>query len=725
MQKFTLYTADCAGKVANCVYPNMMEIVSEDKLRISLAHDHVCAKYKDNKRSQANFEYSDCIPMDCDNDHSDNPEDWKTPEDVASVFPDACFAVGFSRNNMKEKNGHTPRPKFHVYFPIEPVTDAKHYAAMKQQILNRFPWFDGNAKDAARFYFGTPNDRAFFFEGAKTVDKLLGKIIPAGKRNSTMYHKAVCIIKRYDDTDDAYRMYISEASNCVPPLDVDELDSIWNSARKFGERAMQEDGYVPPEQYNAKGELDAFLETARPENSRKYAWSDIGAGRLFADCFKGQARYVPERKCWYVYHDGVWSADIGNLRVMELCKKLSDALVLYALRIENERARTDFMKYVTKWQNRYTREILLKDAQSCYPLLVIEFDKDPYTLNCANGTLHLDTMEFTEHRPEDLLTKSTGVVYDPDVRCERFEKFITEITSNDMEKARFMQKAFGYGISGDTQYECMFILYGATTRNGKSTLCESLLRVIGSYACTAQPESISGTIQKNSHSPSEDIARLEGIRFTNISEPQKGLVLNAAKIKNMTGNDTINARFLHENSFDFKAQFKLYINTNFLPVITDMTPFEGGRIIVIPFDRHFEENEQDHTLKHEFSKPENQTAILNWLVEGYRLLQIEGFTQPKSVKNAIAEYQDDSDKIKQFFEDMLEADPGSEIRTSDVHTLYKDWCYKYNYGAENIRNFNHALRSFAKVEKKRPKGGGGATTMLLGYRIVGRAEPLR
>ena len=101
----------------------------------------------------------------------------------------------------------------------------------------------------------------------------------------------------------------------------------------------------------------------------------------------------------------------------------------------------------------------------------------------------------------------------------------------------------------------------------------------------------------NSQSPSEDIARLAGIRFANISEPSRGLLLNAAQVKNMTGNDTLNARFLYENSFDFKPQFKLYVNTNYLPVITDMTVFTSNRVLIIPFDRHFEEWEQDKTLR--------------------------------------------------------------------------------------------------------------------------------
>ncbi len=140
----------------------------------------------------------------------------------------------------------------------------------------------------------------------------------------------------------------------------------------------------------------------------------------------------------------------------------------------------------------------------------------------------------------------------------------------------------------------------------------------------------------------------------NISEPSRGLVLNAAQVKSMTGGDTINARFLHENSFDFLPKFKLYINTNYLPVITDMTLFSSGRVVIIPFERHFDESEQDKNLKREFAKPKNQSAILNWLIEGYQLLKKEGLTLPDSVKTATEAYKRGSDKIALFFEDALE-----------------------------------------------------------------------
>lgn len=721
MKGFTIYTANCTGNAKNCIYPTEVEVKDIASLERAMRHDHVCAMYRDHKRSAAGFEWSDCIPMDCDNDHSEDPAQWKQPEDVVAAFPNVTFAVCYSRNHMKEKNGRAARPKFHCYFPVVRITDSKIYTAMKHQIQKQFPWFDANALDAARFYFGTEQPEVMFFEGDKTVAQVLPAVITAGSRNATLSQKAGKLIKRYGDTAKAEQLFKIEAERCVPPLSEDELASIWRSAKKFGERIADRDDYIPPEQFNTLAEKLAAM---RPESNRRYAWSDIGASRLFADYYKDIVRYVPERKSWYCYADGVWSADVGNLKAMEYCKELADTMLIYALSIQDEQKRQEFLKYCGKWQTRRVRDTILRDAQGIYPIAMSEFDCDPYVFNCKNGTLHLDTMEFTEHRSEDRLTKISDVEYNPTARCSRFLTFVDEITSGNTDTAKFLQKALGYGISGDTRHECLFILYGAKTRNGKGTLCESVLKVLGSYGCTARPETISIKQNVSSQTPSEDIARLAGVRFTNISEPGRGLVLNAAQVKSMTGNDTLNARFLHENSFDFKPQFKLYINTNYLPVINDMTLFSSGRVVIIPFDRHFEESEQDRTLKSEFGKPKNQSAILNWLVEGYRLAMLEGLTQPAAVIAATAEYKQDSDKVMQFVEEKLEATPAAEIKTAIVYECYRNWCTENGCYAESNRNFNQALRGFAEVVRKHPRGGGGQTTILRGYRIKGMAQAI-
>ena len=465
------------------------------------------------------------------------------------------------------------------------------------------------------------------------------------------------------------------------------------------------------------GFLAPRLVELKPDSNKRYSWSDNGAGRLFADVYKPHARYVPERKVWYVYDGTRWVTDMAALRVMEMCKDLADALMTYALNIHDEHKRRDYIKYCAKWQIRSIRMTVLSDAQSVYPISMEEFDTDRYLFNCSNGTLDLLTMQFRSHSPEDRLTKIAPVIYDPNAVNPRFTRFITEIMSGDMESAKFLQKALGYAVSGDTRFECMFFLYGETTRNGKGTLMESILRVFGDYGKAVRPETIALKQYNNSSNPSEDIARLAGVRFANISEPSRGLLLNAAQVKSMTGNDTLNARFLHENSFDFAPQFKLYVNTNYLPVINDMTLFTSGRVLIVPFDRHFEEWEQDKTLKAEFAKTETQSAILNWLLQGYINLREEGFTLPQSVVDATNEYSHDSNKIQLFAEECLEVRGSSDVKTADVYAAYREWCGINGCYPESNRNFNQALRSFGTVMRKRPAEGGDKTTLLIGYSL--------
>lgn len=717
MTTFTIYTANTTGAQQNTVYPNEVTVDNLSALEQAMRRDHVCAKYTGNVRGVANFQYADCIPMDCDNDHSDNPDDWKSPEDVKKAFPSVAFAVSFSRNHMKEKKGKAARPKFHCYFPIKRISSVEQYVAMKKQIRKKFPVFDANALDGGRFLFGVEDPQIMYFKGKKTVDELF---ILAGGRNGTLHKKACQLIKRYGEAE-AKAYFDAEAAKCVPPLEQQELNAIWSSAQKYGREMSSAEGYIPPEQFSAPQE---YLKKIRPEDNKAYPWTELGAGQLFADFYKDVLRYVPERKSWFYYNGVVWEQDLGNTKTMEMCKDLARHLGIYCLSIEDDKRREEYAKFCYRWQTRKMRETVIRDAQSVHTISMEEFDTDPYIFNCKNGTLHLKTMEFTPHRPEDKLTKHSDVEYNPDASCERFERFMAEITNGDQKKAKFLQKVLGYGLSGDTRFECMFIFYGATTRNGKGTLCESVLKVIGHYGCTSQAETIGIKPNKSSQMPSEDVARLAGVRFVNISEPDRSLRLDSALVKTMTGNDTMNARFLHENSFDFKPQFKLYINTNYRPAISDLTLFSSDRVIIVTFDRHFGEKEQDKNLKELFAMPNSQSAILNWLLDGYRLIQSEGLVIPESVKVAIEEYRKDSDKVARFTEECLEKIDGAEVRTSAVYKAYTQWCEDNGCRPENSAKFNQALSSFATLERKRPKGGGNATTILIGYTLGGTAQPL-
>ena len=460
------------------------------------------------------------------------------------------------------------------------------------------------------------------------------------------------------------------------------------------------------------------LEEMQPHTNPRYGREEIGIGNAFADYFKPIARFNANRGIWYVYDGTVWQPDEGNLAVMELAKNLADKLYVFAISIKDEDTRKRYIERVKKLQYRKNRKTMVEDAKSVFPVPNKVFDRNTDLFNCRNGTLNLNTGEFRAHDPRDFLTLMSGITYDPDATCPRWDQFITEVMCGDNALAVYLQKSLGYALTGDTYLECMFILYGATSRNGKGTTMETFLKIMGDYGKTSNPEMLSTKFgNANASGPSEEIARLAGVRFVNISEPEKKITFNAALVKRMTGNDTLNARFLHENSFDFKPNFKIFINTNYLPNVSDMTLFDSGRLKIIPFKRHFEEAEQDKGLKSHFAEDKNLSGIFNWCLEGYRMFRAQQLMDTQAVLDATKEYRQDSDRIGQFIEAWLDEGPELEELSSKVYSVYCHWCRDYNYNAENVKNFKTAMEKRFTYVRQRPKGGGEKTTLILGCKV--------
>jgi len=432
------------------------------------------------------------------------------------------------------------------------------------------------------------------------------------------------------------------------------------------------------------------------EGSEVYTRDDIGVARLFYDIHSGVVRYVVEAKTWYVYNGQRWQKDDGGLRVMELCKDFVSAFDSYA----QSSCRNDegFIKYAGKLKSRRKREGILSDAKSIEPMSLSAFDRNKLLFNCVNGTLDLECFGLRPHRAEDYITKVSRAVYDHEARCPRWEKFVDEVMCGDAETAVFLQKALGYALTGDVSLECFFILYGNTTRNGKTTLSETVAYIMGDYARTIQPQTLARR-SSDGAAASPDIARLKGARLVNMPEPEKGLELNISLVKQLTGGDTFTGRFLNENPVEFRPECKFFINTNHLPRTSDDTVFSSGRVKLIPFDRHFTPEEQDTGLKKLFRKKENMSGILNYMVDGYRLLLEVGLDVPERVAGAIAAYRQEADIIGTFLDEYAVEKPGAKIQTSELYSGYANWAKLNGYKPLSNRSFVGELRR--RVEVKR------------------------
>ena len=487
------------------------------------------------------------------------------------------------------------------------------------------------------------------------------------------------------------------------------LDS--DAIQKERDRREQE-GYSFTPDYRF---LTTKIEDINPHLNPDYQSIQIGNSRMFVDYYHGIILMNDTRGCWYVYDGRVWRPDIHGLVVAGMAKDFHDILLSFAATITSEDTRERFLKRVEKLDQKKFRDIMVKDASSESDIMVKfdAFDRDKYTFNCHNGTINLLTGEFKKHSPADFLTKMTEVDYNPNAACPRWLKFMDEIMDGDKDRIRFLQKAIGYAMSGDTRLECMFILYGATSRNGKGTTMETVLRILGEYGRTAKPDMLSAKGIINSSGPSEDVARLNGARMVNISEPGKHMQINASLTKQMTGNNVLTARFLRENSFEFKPQFKLFIDTNHLPQISDMTMFESDRIRIIPFFRHFTAKERDLDLKSYFAQPDNLSAILNWCLEGFRLYNEEGLDMPEAVLKATEDYRRVSDRILMFCGQCLKKASGKELRAQAIYRRYQDWCSENGFKAENASNFRKKMEQYFVYQKRRPWNETANTTPMV------------
>lgn len=251
--QFTISCSNSAGNSSNCEYPAIITVTSKEDLAKAGAVDHVCASLKNNYRSKANFISSNVVVMDCDNDGL-KEEDWVSMNDLPDIFGfDISFAAVSSRNDMKWKGNKSPRPRFHVYFPIKEISDAGRYEDLKKKILKAWPFFDSNAIDASRFIYGTQNPKVYWHDGITTIDiQLFHEVleIQEGSRNSTLSKFAAKVLKRYGLCQESRKAFDDEANKCYPPLEFDELNAIWRSACKFYTgKVLKDPSYIPPEKY--------------------------------------------------------------------------------------------------------------------------------------------------------------------------------------------------------------------------------------------------------------------------------------------------------------------------------------------------------------------------------------------------------------------------------------------------------------------------------------------
>ena len=730
---FLIYQSDVIGVKTNCSYPHRLEVKDAAELKAAASKDHVCAEYHDNYRSNSNFLRSNCVVMDCDNDHSEDPKEWITPESLSEEFENIGYAITFSRHHMLPKEGKSPRPRFHVYFAIRLMEDADKYAGLKRDIRATYPFFDDNALDAGRFIYGSDAGDVIWHEGKNTIESLIYakdtvQTIPEGRRNATMSRFAGRVVKRYGWNDTSHRIFLNEAEKCDPPLDDDELSKIWNSARKWEKKVSSQIGYVPPEQYNQ-------MMPRGPAGSLKPAdYSDIGQAKVLSEEYGDVLRYSDQTG--FLYYDGVsWeassSASVGateefldlqladaELLVFTTKQALLNAGVteeaisntkkaakdmqgnLLALLFEYMAAQTYYSFVMQRRNMRYVNSAM-QAAQPMVSIKYEELDSDPFLLNTPEATYDLreGLMHKREHRAEDYMTKVTAV--EPgDMGKALWEDTLQKTFLGDKELIDYVQAVMGLAAIGHVYVEALIIAYG-DGHNGKSTFFNSIARVLGSYSGSISADTLTVGCRRNTK---WEVTELKGKRLAIAAELEEGQRLSTSVLKQITSTDKIQGERKFKDPGDFTPSHTVVLYTNHLPRVGASDSGTWRRLIVIPFNASFT-GKGDVKNYADFLVNNAGPAILAWVMEGAKAVIDKGFhlKRPQVVVDAIEAYKAGSDWMGMFLEDQCEIGPFTE-RSGELYIQYRTYCECMGEFARSTAEFYTELSNRGFTKKKTKTG---------------------
>lgn len=432
---------------------------------------------------------------------------------------------------------------------------------------------------------------------------------------------------------------------------------------------------------------------------KTYSMDDTGNARRFRDRYADRVRYNPTDKCWMVWDGTRWKRD-DLAAVKGFADEMLDQMDKACFGIRDTNSAGAMRRHVQKSRSSRSKEAFLKEAQHLpgIPMLPDQFDKNKGLLNVRNGILDLARRELEPHDRERYITRMAQVDYDPLAKAPVWEAFIQSVTGGDAQLAEYLQVMVGYCLCGSTREQCMFFLYGDGA-NGKSTFLETLAKMLGDYCMNAQADTIASSHSRSSGAARSDVARLKGARFVTLEEGDQGAMLDEGLVKQMTGGNTITARFQYGKEFEFRPEFKLLEATNHLPKIRGTDVGIWRRIRLVPFTQRIPEDKQDMLLPQKLEA--ELPGILNWALGGLQKWlansqggKRHGLPPCAAVDSAVNAYKQDQDRIAAFLADCTEPAEDSAVQASVLFRTYLNWC------SENNEKWRMANKQFGMEVKK-------------------------
>lgn len=456
-----------------------------------------------------------------------------------------------------------------------------------------------------------------------------------GERNDMLFRMA-CAFRGGGDDEDAILARLRSVP-CEPPLDDEELRQIARSAAHYKQ------GFRP---------------------------SDLGNARRLVQRHGTDLRYCKALKTWFFWDGRRWKRDLTG-EVDRQAKETITALYGDATREPDSEARSALVKHAlrSEAEQRIQAMVILAATESAVAVSPDQLDSDPWLLNVQNGTLNLRTGELLARSREHLITRLAPVTYDPKVSSSTFKEFLEKMVP-DAELRDFLARAAGSTLTGVASDEKLFFVHGPTN-TGKSTFAEAMKAMLGDYAVTTDFETF---LRKHDGGIRNDVARLAGARMVVSLEVEEGKHLAVALIKSLTGGDTVTARFLHREFFEFLPAFKLWLIANHRPTASAEDSALWRRILVIPFTRSLSEQERDESVKRILREdPGVRAAILAWAVKGCLSWQERGLAPPAAVLQATGDYREECDSIGDFITECCVTGPKTMVGAGELYKAYSDW----------------------------------------------------
>lgn len=419
-----------------------------------------------------------------------------------------------------------------------------------------------------------------------------------------------------------------------------------------------------PHDYGASARAETLPLTTSRHRAGVRPHTDLGNAERLLDTYGTQLRYVGVRRRWLYWDGRRWATDDRN--VVTHYAKLTVRTIADEPSADGA-ASTKWAK-TSEGSVRIAAMVKLASSDPAVAISPDQLDKNEWMFTCANGTIDLRTGELLPHDPANLCTKMSPVKYDPAATCPTWLAFLDSVFEGNRELIRFIQKAAGYSATASTREQAMFVLTGVGS-NGKSTLLEILRAAFGDFSQQLPPETLME--RGPDGGPSNDVARLRGARFVGAVETSENRKLAESRVKQLTGGDTVVARFLHAEFEEFKPVAKMWLATNHRPKVSGTDEGIWRRLRLVPFNKQFTDKEKDSTLPDKLQA--ELPGILAWVIQGTQLWLREGLGSADVIKAATAEYREEQDTIGQFLDEETVSHPNIKVSAAALYGAYQQW----------------------------------------------------